>query len=68
MKRKELQNEKRAEDKGTILVKVHTWEVVKGTGKGGRFIKKEKRSRMEARIEASVERCCLVVPYKPCKN
>lgn len=28
---------------------------MKGTGKGGRFIKKEKRSRMEARIEAGVE-------------
>lgn len=68
MKRKELENEKRAEDKGTILVKVHTWEVVKGTSKGGRFIKKEKRSRMEARIETSVERRCLVVPYKSCEN
>lgn len=41
---------------------------MKGTGKGGRFIKKEKRSRMEARIERPVLReRCLVVPYKPCK-
>lgn len=41
LKRKELQNEMRTEDKGTTLVK----EVVKGTDKGGRFIKEEERSR-----------------------